>query len=141
MRNATRLVLAGLAALALSLLAGAAGAASDNRYGATIAPTAVVPNASATYTIAVTNRSASSAAVNNGHVVVPAGFTVDAGTLTATTSGAGSCSTADWTVTLDGSPIAIHAVAPPGPASELCPGATLRIRFAAKAPTAEQTYT
>ncbi len=141
MRNVTRLVLAGLAALALALLAGAAGAASDNRYGATIAPPAVVPNASATYTIAVTNRSASSAAANNGHVVVPAGFTVDAGTLTATTSGSGSCSTADWTVTLDGSPIAIHAVAPPGPASELCPGATLRIRFAAKAPTAEQTYT
>ena len=141
MRNATRLVLAGLAAVALALLAGAAGAAPDNRYGATIAPTAVVPNASATYTIALTNRSASSAAANNGQVVVPVGFTVDAGTLTATTTAAGSCSTADWTVTLDGPPNAIHAVAPPGPASELCPGATLRIRFAAKAPSAEQTYT
>ncbi|HSC49000.1 MAG TPA: hypothetical protein VLD16_01960, partial [Gaiellaceae bacterium] len=74
-------------------------------------------------------------------VVVPAGFTVDPGSLVATTTAAGSCSTADWTVTLDGAPIAIHAVAPPVAPSELCPGATLRIRFAAKAPTAEQSYT
>ena len=140
MRDATRLVVPCLVALALSLLAGAAGAAPDNRYGATIAPTAVVPGANATYTITLTNRSTSTAA-NNGHVVVPAGFTVDGGTLAATTTAAGSCSAADWTVTLDGTPIAIHAVAPPGPASELCPGATLRIRFAAKAPTAQQTYT
>lgn len=140
MRDATRLVVPCLVALALSLLAGAAGAAPDNRYGATIAPTAVVPGANATYTITLTNGSTSTAA-NNGHVVVPAGFTVDGGTLAATTTAAGSCSAADWTVTLDGTPIAIHAVAPPGPASELCPGATLRIKFAAKAPTAQQTYT
>jgi hypothetical protein len=141
MRNAAGLVLASLAALALLLLAGAAGAAPDNRYGATIAPSAVVPGANATYTIALTNRNTTSTAANNGHVVVPAGFTVDAATLAAKTTAAGSCSTADWTVTLDGAPIAIHAVAPPGPASELCPGATLRIRFAAMAPTAEQSYT
>jgi large repetitive protein len=141
MRRAKRLLVVGLVGLELALLAGAAGAAADNRYGATVAPSAVVPSASATYTIALTNRSTASVAANNGHVAVPAGFTVDAGTLAATTSGAGSCSSAQWTVALDGSPIAIHAVAPPGPASALCPGATLRIRFAAKAPTAERSYT
>jgi hypothetical protein len=130
-----------LVGLGLALLAGAAGAAPDNRYGATIAPAAVVPGAKATYTIALTNRNASSVAANNGHVVVPAGFTVDAGSLAATTSAAGSCSTAKWTVTLDGAPLGIHAVAPPGPASALCPGATLRIKFAAKAPAAEKSYT
>jgi hypothetical protein len=141
MRNAAGVFLAGLAALALALLAVAAGAAPDNRYGATIAPSAVVPGANATYTVALTNRSTTSAAANNAHVNVPAGFTVDPGTLAAKTTAAGSCSTADWTVTLGGAPVAIHAVASPGPASELCPGATLRVTFAAKAPTAEQSYT
>ena len=140
MRNATRPVLAGLAALALALLAAAAGAAPDNRYTAAITPTAVVPGANATYTIALTNLAASTAG-NNGHVVVPAGFIVDAGTLAATTTAAGSCTAAGWTVTLDAKPIAIHAIAPPGPTNELCPGATLRIRFAAKAPAAQQTST
>ena len=142
MRNATRIVLAGLVALSLALLATAAGAAPpDNRYGATIAPTAVGPSANATYTIALANRNTSTAAANNAHVAVPAGFIVDPGTLAAKSSAAGSCSTADWTVTLDGAPVAIHAIAPPGPAAALCPGATLRISFAAKAPTAEHSYT
>ena len=142
MSDVKAIVVSGVAALALALLVGAAGAAPDNRYGATIAPSAVVPGASATYTLALTNRNTSSVAANNGHVVVPAGFTLDAGTVTAATSAAGSCSKADWTVTLDGAPaVAIHAVAPPASTSELCPGGTLRIRFAAKAPTTEKSYT
>jgi len=78
----------------LALLAGAAGAASENQYGATIAPVAVVPSSSGTYTIAFDNRPTSPAAANNGHVVVPAGFAVDAATLVATTTAAGSCSAA-----------------------------------------------
>ena len=134
-------VLAVSAALVLALLAGAAGAASENRYGATIAPVAVGPSSGGTYTVALGNRPTSTAAANNGHVVVPAGFAVDAATLVATTTAAGSCSAAAWTVTLDAAPAAIHAVAPPGAANELCPGATLQITFAATAPAAEKTYT
>lgn len=140
LRPGARLVLGAVVALALSLLAGAAGAASDNRYGATITPSAVVPGASATYTVALANRNNSTAAANNGHVAVPAGFAVDASTLAATTTAAGSCSAAAWTVTLDAAPAAIHAVAPPGGTSELCPGGTLRITFTAAAPAAEQSY-
>jgi hypothetical protein len=129
------------AALVLVFLAGAAGAASENRYGATIAPSAVGPSSGGTYTIAFGNRPTSPAAANNGHVVVPAGFAVDASSLVATTTAAGSCSAAVWTVTLDAAPAAIHAVAPPGAANELCPGGTLQIAFAAMAPATEKTYT
>ena len=128
-------------ALVLSLLAGAAGAASENRYAATITPGAVAPSSGGTYTIALANRPTSTAAANNGHVVVPAGFAVDAATLGATTTAAGNCSAVAWTVTLDASPAAIHAVAPPGTANELCPGGTLQITFAAAAPAIERTYT
>jgi hypothetical protein len=128
-------------ALVLALLVGAAGAASENRYGATITPGAVGPSSSGTYTIALGNRPTSTVAANNGHVVVPAGFAVDAATLVATTTAAGSCSAAAWTVTFDASPATIHAVAPPGAATELCPGGTLQITFAATAPAVEKTYT
>jgi large repetitive protein len=127
--------------LVLSLLAGAAGAASENRYLATIMPDAVAPSSGGTYTISLGNRPNSTAAANNGHVSVPGGFAVDAATLGATTTAAGSCSAAVWTVTLDAAPAAIHAVAPPGAPNELCPGATLRITFAATAPATEGAYT
>jgi len=134
-----RLTLFATVALALALLAGAAGAAPDDRYGATITPGAVQPGASETYTVALANRNNSQSAANNAHVVVPAGFAVDAATLGAATTAAGSCSAGAWTVTLDAAPAVIHAVAPPGAANELCPGGTLRITFAATAPAAEQS--
>jgi large repetitive protein len=136
-----RLVLAASAALVISLVAGAAGAASENRYSATITPAAVAPGSGGTYTIALGNRPTSSSPANNGHVVVPAGFAVDAATLGATTTAAGTCSAVAWTVTLDAAPAAIHAVAPPGATNELCPGGTLRITFAATAPQTEKAYT
>ena len=129
------------AALVLVSLTGSAGAAAENRYAATIAPVAVAPSSGGTYTIALGNRPTSPAAANNGHVVVPAGFVVDAATLVATTTAAGTCSAAAWTITFDAAPAAIHAVAPPGAANELCPGGTLQITFAATAPAAEKGYT
>jgi hypothetical protein len=139
--SAARLNLLAATALVLALLAGAAGAASDRRYGATIAPSAVQPGTSRTYTIALTNRNNSTAAANNAHVVVPAGFTVDPATLGATTTTAGSCLAAAWTATLDAAPAVIHAVAPPGAGNELCAGGTLRITFAAASSATEQAYT
>jgi hypothetical protein len=141
LRPGARLVLAASVALVMSLVAGAAGAASENRYLATITPGAVAPSSGGTYTIVLGNRTNSSSAANNGHIVVPAGFAVDVATLGATTTAAGSCSAATWTVTLDAAPAAIHAVSPPGAANELCPGGTLRIRFAATAPQTEKAYT
>jgi hypothetical protein len=139
--SAARLNLLAAAALVLALLAGAAGAASDHRYGATIAPSAVQPGTSRTYTIALTNRTNSTAAANNAHVVVPAGFTVDPATLGATTTTAGGCLAAAWTATLDAAPAVIHAVAPPGAGNELCAGGTLRITFAAASSATEKAYT
>jgi hypothetical protein len=135
-----RLALPPAVALVLALLAGAAGAAPDDRFGATITPSAVRPGASTTYTIALANRPNSTAAANNAHVVVPAGFAVDPATLGAATTAAGSCSASAWTVTLDAAPAVIHAVAPPGTANELCAGGTLRITFAATSPAAAQAY-
>jgi hypothetical protein len=140
MRHARRLVLGSLVALALGLLVGPAGAAPEDRYGATITPSAAKPSTTGAYTIALANRNASSTAANNGHVTVPDGFAIDAGTLAAATTAADSCAAAQWTVTLDAAPAVIHAVAPPDPANELCPGGTLRITFTATSPADEQSY-
>ncbi|MFL5924554.1 MAG: Ig-like domain-containing protein [Gaiellaceae bacterium] len=139
-----RLVLSGLVALALSLLAGAAGAAPGDDYDAAISPTDVQPNATSTYTIRFTNGSSNGTTANNAHVDVPAAFTIDPSApsqpLVATTAAAGGCSAATWTATLDTSstPIAIHAIAPPAPTDELCPNASLLISFTATAPATEQ---
>jgi hypothetical protein len=138
--HAARLTLLAAVAGVLAQLVGAAGAAPDDRYGATITPSAVVPGASATYTVALANRNSSTAAANNAHVVVPDGFAVDTATLGAQTTTAGSCSAGNWAVTMDAAPHVIHAVAPPGASNELCPGATLRITFAASTPALEQAY-
>lgn len=124
------------ALLALALFISSASAAPGDDYTAAVAPDAVQPGATGIYTIALTNDVNSPDNANNAHVDIPA-FSVDpSAPLTATTTSAGSCSSTAWTATLDTSstPNAIQAVAPPAPADELCPGATLLISFTATAP-------
>jgi large repetitive protein len=144
-RRLAQLLTAGsLLALSLSLLIGSASAAPGDDYTADIAPAAVQPNTTGTYTIALHNDVNSPDTANNAHVDVPAGFVVDASTApTATTTSLGACTSTAWTATLDTSstPAAIQAVAPPASGDELCPGATLLVTFTATAPGVEGPYT
>lgn len=140
--STSRLVLGVLVGLALALpFVATASAAPEDRYGATIQPSAVRPGTSGVYTIAIANRNNSTSAANNAHVTVPGGFVIHGETLSAGTSASGSCSAATWTVTLSAETSTIDVVAPPSPPSELCPGGTLRITFSATAPSSEATYT
>jgi large repetitive protein len=132
----TRLL--GITALAVSLtillVASAAQSAGTDRFSATVTPSAVQPGSSGPFTVSITNRPTSTRSANNAHVNAKGGFTVDAATLVATTSAAGSCSAATWTASLNGT--TIDAVSPGGTA-DLCPGATLTLTFASTAPAAD----
>ena len=140
--STSRFVLGVLVGLALSLpFVATASATPEDRYGATIQPSAVEPGASGVYTIAIANRNNSTKAANNAHLMVTGGFVIDGATLSAGTSASGSCVAASWTVTLSAETSTIDAVAPPGEPSELCPGGTLGITFSATAPTSEGAYT
>ena len=112
-----------------------------DRFSAGIAPTAVQPLAGGSYALSTANLGSSPDAANNAHVAVPDGFIVDATSLSASTSAHGSCSAASWVVALDALTSTIDATAPVDPGSELCPGATLTVTFAATSPAAEATYT
>jgi hypothetical protein len=137
-----RLALAVLTGLVISLpFVATAAAASNDRYGATIQPSETKPATNVVLTIAIANRNNSTNAANNAHVSVPDGFVVNGATLSAAASASGSCTAAAWTVTLDATTSTIGAVAPPDPASELCPGGTLAISFTATTPSAEGPYT
>ena len=141
-RPARRFLLSLIVALSVTLLLiAAAASAPGDGYGATIAPTAAKPSTSRSFTIKIANQKTSSSAANNAHVTAPAGYVLDAATLTATTSKAGSCSAASWTVTATAATSTIDAVAPPAAASELCPGGTLKLTFKATTPAAEGKYT
>jgi hypothetical protein len=126
------------ATLPLALAAGAAPATEANRFSASIEPTAVQPLSTNVYAVRITNRPASQASADNAHVSVPDGFVVNATSLSATTTAAGSCPAATWNVALN--PPTIDASAPDAD-SELCPGGRLTIAFNAGAPSAEATYT
>ena len=141
-RAAQLLVAGSLVAVLLSLLIGSATAAPSDAYTTGITPADVVPSGTGTYTIALNNLNSSTDAANNGHVEVPAEFTVDPATLVATTTTAGTCSEAGWTVTFDAPPLppVIHAISPPGAENALCPGGTLLITFSATAPATEGSY-
>jgi hypothetical protein len=135
-----RLGLAAVTGLVIvgALVRPAATAEQAERFTATIAPSAVQPLAVSTYAVQITNRPQSTLTANNAHVAVPTGFVVDSASLSATTTASGTCSAGTWTVSLSAD--AIDAVAPDAP-SELCPGATLTVSFAATAPAGEATYT
>jgi Bacterial Ig-like domain len=122
-------------ALTILLVTAAAQSASSDKFSVTVTPSAVQPSASGPYTLKITNRSTSRSA-NNAHVTVPGGFTVDAASLLATTSG-GGCAAATWTAALNGTTIDLAA---PDASSQLCPGGVLTLKFNASAPAVEQSY-
>ncbi|TML34715.1 MAG: hypothetical protein E6G24_03770 [Actinobacteria bacterium] len=125
----------------LPTLVASAQSAPGDRYLASIAPSAVQPLWSGVYSVVITNRAGSTQAANNAHVVVPSGFVLDGASLSATTSSAGSCTAASWGVVLTSPSSTIDAVAPPEPASALCPGGRLTISFAGSSPSVEAGYT
>ena len=133
------LTLAGCAAVLVALVTPAAGDTLANRFSANIAPSAEQPLSSDSYVVQITNRPQSDATANNAHVAVPAGFVVDPISLAATTSDAGGCAAASWTVALNLVTSTIDALAPD--AGDLCPGGRLTITFGAIAPAVEGTYT
>jgi hypothetical protein len=134
----TLLTLVGCAAVLVALVTPAAGETLANRFSASIAPGAVQPLSTAAYVVHVSNRPQSDVTANDAQVVVPTGFVVDPTSLTATTTAAGTCSAATWTVALNTD--TIEAVAPDVD-SELCPGGSLDLSLAASAPFSEGTYT
>ena len=140
--NARRVILTlvGFAAVLGALVTPAAGDTLADRFSAAIAPTAVQPVSSVSYSVQLTNRQQSDTTANNAHVAVPDGFVVDPLSVAATTTAAGACSAATWVASLNLVTSAIDAVAPDA-ASELCPGARLTVTFGAVAPLGEGTYT
>ncbi len=127
-------------ALSLGLLsaAGASGAPGDS-YTAGSAPTDVKPSTATTFTIQLKNDAASPNRAERARVGIATGFVVDAPSVTALTSAAGTCVVSTWVA--DGALIAdgrINLRRPAGgPPNELCPGAVLTVTFTATAPASD----
>jgi hypothetical protein len=126
------------ALVALGLLAPLSSrAAPGDAYTATVSPTIVKPSSSAAYTIVLTNDSGSPHSAQDASITIE-GFAAQG--ISATTSAAGPCVAASWTVTWDPAGHHIGASAP-DTNSELCPGAALTVTFQGTSPSAEATYT
>ena len=128
----SRLLVVAAVASALALPFGAVGAGTF-KFSATIAPTAVQPASTRTYTIAIQNRQNSSASAQSAAITIPAGFAVSPVGLTAATVAGGGCTAATWTATASASSIDVSA---PDAASELAAGCILNVTFSATAPGA-----
>jgi hypothetical protein len=131
-----------VAIVTLGLIAplAARGAPSD-AYTAAVDPAVVKPSSSATLTFTLRNDGGSSQSARWARIIVPTGFTLDASSVSATTTGAGSCSPATWDIEWNPSTRRLYATWPGGDARELCPGGVLTISLQATAPSAEQLYT
>jgi hypothetical protein len=131
-----------LAALALFGALGAAGA-SVNAYTANALPTVVTPFTTTSFTVRVVNDPGSPDRAQRARIGIAAGFSVEAATVSATTTATGSCVVATWIA--DGALIAdgrINLKKPGGgQTTELCPGATLTVTFTATAPAGDATGT
>jgi hypothetical protein len=134
----------GAVALAVGLLsaAGASGALGDS-YTASSAPTDVKPSTATTFTIQLKNDAASLNRADRARIGIATGFVVDAPSVTALTSAAGTCVVSTWGA--DGALIAdgrINLRRPAGgPPNELCPGAVLTVTFTATAPASDSVGT
>ena len=139
-REWLRCRVAGAVALAVGLLsaAGASGALGDS-YTATSAPTDVKPSTATIFTIQLKNDAASPNRADRARIGIATGFVVDAPSVTALTSAAGTCVVSTWGA--DGALIAdgrINLRRPAGgPPNELCPGAVLTVTFTATAPASD----
>jgi hypothetical protein len=134
-----RLFVAALAVIgfALPLVPGAL-ADANHRFSATVLPSAVQPLADRAYAISILNRPNSTESAQSAVITVPAGFVVNALSLTAATVGADGCSAATWSSTLGATSISVSA---PDAASELAAGCTLSVTFSAVSPAVEGSYT
>ncbi|HEY2939544.1 MAG TPA: hypothetical protein VGJ27_07005, partial [Gaiellaceae bacterium] len=126
-----------LTGLAL-LLTGAAGAAPGT-YSALVSPTAVRPSVSADYAIALHSQGNSEDATT-GDITIPAGFSVDPLTLSASVSG-GGCGAHLWVASIDPVDPSKIDLDPLLSGDGLCKGATLTVTFTATSAGAEGSYT
>jgi hypothetical protein len=135
-----RLALAVVAAYFL-VASGAATAAPD-QFTASVTPSAVKPSTTTTYQVKVTNSQTSQEA-DRARIGIPLGFTVDPGSISATTTSAPGCTASTWEP--DGVLVAegrINLRSPPGGGDHrLCPSATLTVSFIATSPAGQGVYT
>ena len=125
------------------LFTSGAAAAIPGSFTATVAPSAVKPQTSASYTVTLTSssRPTSEREADRAKIGIPAGFTVDAASVQATTSAAETCVVATWVA--DGELISngkINLERAGGAGERLCPGGTLTVVFSATSPAAEGSY-
>ena len=122
------------------LLASGAAAAVPGSFTVTVAPSAVKPQTAASYTVTLTNspRPTSEREADRAKIGIPAGFTVDAASVQATTSAAETCVVATWVA--DGELISngkINLERAGGASERLCPSGTLTVAFSATSAAAE----
>src|SRR5206468_1477189 len=116
---------------------------SATTHSATSSPTIVAPSTTNTYTVTLTNTTATGGALaNKVKVAMPAGFTFVS--LTSATTSGNTCSgqangswVADGTLFVDGKINLKHSSG----ATELCPGATVTVVFQATSAATAGTYT
>lgn len=128
-----------LVCVACLLLASGAAAAEPKTFTATSSPTQARPGTAVSYTVEVTNVSPLDEA-DRAKISIPSGFTVDTGTVVASTAAAGTCTAATWVA--DGMLIAdgkINLRRSGSSDNNLCPGETLTVVFSATA-AAEGVY-
>jgi hypothetical protein len=122
------------------LLASGAAAAEGDAFTATSAPSHVKPSTPASYVVALTNSPSSPSRARRATIAVPAGFSVDAASIQATSQAVGGCDGSPWA--LDGTVTSVINLRRPGSNDTgLCPGATLRVSFTATSASDEATYT
>lgn len=125
----------------LVLVSGASAAVGDT-YAAGSTPSHVKPGVAASYVVTLTSDPASPSRADRAKIGIPPGFTVDAGTIQATSDARDTCVLATWEP--DGQPIAnstINLKRPGNSATGLCPGATLTVSFNATSATSEGEFT
>lgn len=122
------------------LLASGAAAAEGDAFTATSAPSHVKPTTPASYVVALTNSPSSPSRAQRATIDVPAGFSVDAASIQATTQATGGCDGSPWalvgTVSSE-----INLRRPGNNDTGLCPGAALAVSFTATSAADEATYT
>ena len=131
-----------VAALVCLLLASGAAAAAGDAFTAASTPSHVKPSTSASYTITLTNDSASPSRGQRAKIGIPPSFVVDPQTVQATPEALGGCVGLPWEA--DGELLAdskINLKRPAGSDTGLCQGAKLTVSFSASSAAEESTYT
>ena len=142
MLNRRHLTLIAAAAACLLVAAGASANPLDT-FTAVSTPARVMPASSVQYTVKLTNAATSPDRAQRARIGIPPGFTVNAASIQATTTGVpGACDVSTWVA--DGTLIEnskIQLKSPGGAATRLCPAATLTVGFLATSAAAPNAYT